>query len=318
MTLTQLEYVLAIHKHRNFKKAAESCHITQPTLSMQVQRLEEELGLIIFDRGKVPLKVTLKGKLFIEQAKIVLGETSKLKDIASKTLNPLKGELKVGVIPTLAPYLIPLFLDSFLTKYPSIDLIINEHQTHEIIDLLENDKLDLGLLVTPLEKDKFFERVLFYEPFLAYLSSTNPLLKRKKIDQNDLSGQTLWVLTEGHCFRDQTLNICSPDSKKRSKEERGKNITFEGGQLETLKNLVKRNEGLTLVPFLSTLYDKSKQEKSLIRSFSGQVPTREVSIVLSRFFHKEEMVDALEEEILKALPEGIISKKSKKIKVIDF
>ena len=175
-------------------------------------------------------------------------------------------------------------------------MIINEFQTHEIINLLENDQLDLGLLVTPLEKTNFFERVLFYEPFLAYFSPQNELLKKKKINKDDLKNQKVWVLAEGHCFRNQTLNII-----------------FEGGQLETLKNLVKRNNGLTLVPYLSTQYSK---ELDLIRPFSGQVPTREVSIVVNRFFHKEEMVDVLEEEILAVLPEGIESKKSKKIKVI--
>ena len=308
MTLTQLEYVLALNKHKNFKKAAEACHITQPTLSMQVQKLEEDLGLIIFDRSKSPIVATLKGKIFIDQAKIVLGESKKLKDIALKTIDPLKGELRVGIIPTLAPYLIPLFLDNFLKKYPHINLIINEFQTHEIINLLENDQLDLGLLVTPLEKTNFFERVLFYEPFLAYFSPQNELLKKKKINKDDLKNEKVWVLAEGHCFRNQTLDICTRNLNKNYQ-----NIIFEGGQLETLKNLVKRNNGLTLVPYLSTHYSK---ELDLIRPFSGQVPTREVSIVVNRFFHKEEMVDVLEEEILAVLPEGIESKKSKKIKVI--
>jgi LysR family hydrogen peroxide-inducible transcriptional activator len=313
MTITQLEYILAVEKYKHFGKAAQACAVTQPTLSMQLQKVEEELGIIIFDRSKNPILTTLEGRQVVEQAKTVLREFKKIFSIVESSKNEIRGDFRLGVIPTLAPYVIPLFAANFVKKYPEVNLKIEEFKTEEMIELLGKDELDAGLLVTPLAGESFIERVLFHEPFFVFASKDHPLLKKTKLKDRDLDINDVWLLNEGHCFRQQVLNLC-----KLSKDfgHHG-NLEFESGNLETLKNMVLNSAGYTLLPQLAVL-NLSNENKKLVREFLGPVPTREVSLVHNRLFLKEKIITALEESIIEHLPKELSSLKKKDYEIISI
>src|SRR5690606_25468526 len=234
MTLTQLEYVLAVYKHKHFGKAAESCFVTQPTLSMQLQKLEEELGIIIFDRSKSPITPTPEGLPVIEQAQVVIYEQKKLINIINENKGELRGDFKLAVIPTLSPFIIPLFAQSFVEKYPSVNLQIIEQKTDDIIALIKDDEIDAALVVTPLHEKSIVEKILYYEPFYLFTSKKSELFKKKVVQESDLDINEVWLLDKGHCFRDQVLNICTQKKDRTLKNP----INFESGNFETLKNMV--------------------------------------------------------------------------------
>lgn len=308
MTITQLEYILAVDKFRHFRKAAEACHVSQPTLSMQIQKLEETLEVIIFDRSKNPVIPTLEGERFISQARTVLREFKKLESIAHDPNSGLSGEFRLGVIPTLAPYLIPLFLKKFIKEYPSVELKIEERETDEILAMIDKDELDAAVLVTPLYNNSIVERVLFYEPFYGFISQDHELYHQAQISIDDLSKDGLWILKEGHCFRSQVLNICAGG--------RGGDVhQFESGSLETIKALVSKDSGYTLIPHLDML-DISGAKKKMIKPFKSPVPTREVSIVYGRNFHKEKIIDGLEKVIINSVPTELKSFKKDDVNVV--
>lgn len=307
MTLTQLEYIIAVDQERHFGRAAKACFVTQPTLSMQIQKLEEELGIIIFDRSKNPILPTEIGEKVICQAKRTIKENKKILDLITEDSDEVHGEITVGVIPTIAPYLLPFFLDDFKQSYSNVKLTIKEMQTPDIVSALEKDTIDAGILVTPLKNDHIIERKLFVEEFLLFSSRLHPFFKKKAIKADDLKGKQPWLLEEGHCLRDQTLNIC----KLKAKDEE---IMFKGGSLETLIHLVGHGNGFTLIPQMATYY--YNHYKKQIKPFTGQVPLREVSIVHSRIFLKEKIIDALEETIIKMIPKELQSDKKGKSKVI--
>jgi LysR family hydrogen peroxide-inducible transcriptional activator len=302
-TITQLEYALAVYKMKNFVAAAKSCNISQPTLSMQLKKLEDEIGFSIFDRSKTPLLVTDNGQKFLNQALIVIHEYKKLTNLEDDKI--LRGELKIGVIPTIAPYLVPMFIKDFLKTYPNVKLFLEELQTESILEKLERDELDAGIMATPLKDPRLIERVLYYEPFYAYLSPQNKLMKKNKIHADDLSDEELWLLDEGHCFRNQILHFCSLPREK-------KNIQFSGGSLETLIKLVDEGLGLTVVPQMATY----KLKKDKLKQFTPDIPTREVSLVAARTFYKEKLLDAFESCILETLPEELPSPKKGRLKVL--
>jgi len=314
VTITQLEYVLAVNKFRHFGKAAKFCNVTQPTLSMQLQKLEDELGAIIFDRSKNPILPTMEGERIIQQAQVVVKEHKRIFDIVDSAGDEIAGEFKLGVIPTIAPYLVPLFAKSFSHKYPEVKLTIEELTTEEILRSLDTDDLDAGLLVTPLHENSLIERSLFYEPFYIYASSDHSLSKKKKIKEEDLTLDGLWLLKDGHCFRSQVLNIC----KTRSSANIGiPNLNFESGNFETLKKMVISCSGYTLLPHLD-VQSFSKSERELVKEFKTPVPTREVSLVHGRSFLKEKIIEALQSEILEVIPEELTSFKKTKHSVIEI
>jgi LysR family hydrogen peroxide-inducible transcriptional activator len=313
MTLTQLEYVLAVNKFRHFGKAAKSCFVTQPTLSMQLQKLEDELGVVIFDRSKSPVLPTSEGERIINQARVIIREEKRLLDLAQQSKDDLAGEFRLAVIPTLSTYILPLFLQEFVDRYPNLNLIIEEAKTEEIIGMLAEDAMDAGLLVTPLNDDSLIERVLFYEPFYLFVAPEHPLARRRKIREDDLDLKEIWLLNKGNCFRDQVLNICS-ESKE---EDVGGNIRFESGNLETLKNMVLTSSGYTVLPHLA-VSQLSPQRRKLIREFHPPVPTREVSLVYARSVLKERVIDALEETILEKLPRALESIDPRNVEVIEI
>lgn len=312
MTLTQLSYILAVDKYKNFGQAAQHCHVTQPTLSMQIQKLEDEVGIIIFDRSEQPIKATKAGDLLIKQAKAVMREAQRFDELVAEEKNESLGELRIGVIPTLAPYLVPLFLKNFMKKNPSLKIVIEELQTEQLLKKVEESEIDLGLLVTPIEYPGIKTEALFYEPFVAYVSEKSNLFKQNKIDQKDLNSTDLWLLTEGHCFREQSLLICK-NRKKNS--DQNKNLLFESGSLETLKKMIDQENGFTLLPYLATL-DVSNSKK--LKEFAAPVPTREVSVIYNEFFRKMKLKDSLAESVKASLPKELSAETTKKIQVIDL
>ncbi len=315
MTLTQLEYILAVAKYRHFGKAAKACFITQPTLSMQVQKLEEELGIILFDRSRSPILTTAEGERVIEQARSVIREEKRLYDIVEHSRDEVSGDFRLAVIPTLSTYILPLFLQGFVKKYPMVNLVIEERTTEEIIDLLAEDEVDAGLLATPLNERSLMEKVLFYEPFYLFVAPEHPLSKKKKVREADLDIQEIWLLNEGNCLRDQVLNICA-ENQSRS-EGRETNIRFDSGNLETLKNMALTSSGYTILPHLA-VDQLASPRKKLVREFINPVPTREVSLVYARSCLRERVLTALEEEILSALPKELRDIHSRDVSVVEF
>lgn len=304
MTIVQLEYIIAVDTHRHFAKAAASCFITQPTLSAQIHKLEEELGVVIFDRSKQPVIPTAIGERLIEQAKKVVKESKMISNIIAEEKGEISGVLKLGIIPTLAPYLLPLFIKRFLEKYPNVNLQIEELVTEDILKRLKDDNLDIGLVVTPLSEQGILEKPIFYEEFYAYLSKGHTLLNKPDLHIKDLEKGDVWLLQQGHCFREQVLNLCNKDKQQTQLP----NFQYESGSLEGLKRLVDKHEGITLLPELATL-ELNDGDKARLRSFAGERPTREVSLVLHRSFLKRKLVDLLYAEILNSLPAGISSQK---------
>ena len=310
MTLVQLEYLLAVDTYRHFATAAENCFVTQPTLSMQLQKLEEELGVQLFDRSRVPVRPTELGKEIIAQARVVLAEAKKIQEIVQNQKQELAGELRIGVIPTLAPYLIPLFITGFMEKYPQVQVTVQELLTHQIVEKLNHELLDVGLLVTPLDDKSIKELPLFYEAFVAYINASHPLAKRKTIDPEKLSLEDLWVLNEGHCFRSQVLNICNRGGKAMASH--AGHFDYKSGSLETLRRIVETQHGLTLLPELSVL-DMPADKRKLVRPFREPQPLREVSLVVHRSFLKKKLIEALQQEIVNAVPEEIRNRKKEQV-----
>jgi len=315
MTLTQLSYIVAVAHHRNFGAAAEASHVTQPTLSMQVQKLEEELGVIIFDRSQQPIRTTAVGEQIVHQARVVLAEAQKIQELTAQEQNDVAGPISIGVIPTLSPYVLPLFIRHFSDRYPKAEVSVEELQTQQIVERLKNDTLDVGLLVTPLHNTNVVEHPIFYEPFLLYVSPKHKLLAEKKVKEKDLSPNDVWLLSEGHCFRDQVLNLCG--DRKRVKPGTH-NLRFESGNLETLKKMVDQGEGYTLLPLLAARDIEDGPKKKQLKEFQAPVPTREVSLVHSKLYKKRATVDALLAAIRAALPEDLLKLKQGRYHRIDM
>lgn len=296
MTLQQLEYIVALDNHRHFVTAAEKCFVTQPTLTLQVKKLEEEMGTQIFDRSKHPVEPTATGEQIILKARQILREANQLKEIVNTDKDSIQGTFRIGVIPTLAPYLMPLFLGEFTKNHPDTKLVIYELESERIIHNLNNDLLDIGLLVTPLEERNIREIPLFEEPFLVFAAENHPFYVKKEISPNDISVQGLWLLNEGHCFRNQVLNICN---QRHMPNESG--FSYESGSIETLKNMVRSNMGYTLVPELSV---SNEMDNPMVKRFKGQQPVREVSLAVHSSFTKETLIEELRNAILKNIPKS--------------
>jgi LysR family hydrogen peroxide-inducible transcriptional activator len=300
MTFVQLEYVVAVDTYRHFATAAEHCFVTQPTLSMQVQKLEEELGVKLFDRSKQPVVPTEIGVEIIEQARRILSEKNVINEMVQTKKGILTGELRIGIIPTLAPYLLPLFIQNFYKKYPHIKLVVQELMTEYIVTRLREGRIDVGILVTPLQENGIKEHVLFYEEMLAYVSRKNVAYKKTYVLPQDIDPEKLWLLEEGHCFRSQIVNLC----ELRRASEMGTHFEYEAGSIETLRRMVELNDGITILPELTTL-DMTARQLQLIRHFKKPAPMREVSIVVHRDFVKKRLIEALKEEIINAIPDKI-------------
>ena len=306
MTITQLEYVVAVDTYRSFVAAADKCFVTQPTLSMQIQKLEDTLGVKIFDRSKQPVVPTEIGGEIIAQARVMLSEAEKIKEIISDRQRELAGELKVGIIPTVAPYILPKILHGFIVKYPQVRLVVSEQTTAQIIRELKSGIIDCGILSTPLHDSSLTEIPVFYENFVAYVSKNSKLSKKKNISPDDIDIEEIWILNEGHCMREQVLNIC----QHRKSSQGFKHFEYNTSSVETLKRMVDQNNGATILPELA-LTDLSDKQLDKVRYFKSPEPAREVSIVMQRNFLKRRMIEALKNEILEFLPKRMRSKKKR-------
>lgn len=299
MNLQQLRYIIAVDDHRHFGRAAEACHVTQPTLSMMVRKLEEELGVTLFDRDRQPVVPTGIGVKVVRQARAAVRHAEEIPEVIQAERGTLRGELRLGVIPTLAPYLLPLFVQSFVQDHPGVELAVSEMVTERIEEELREGSLDAGLLVTPLENDALEEIPLFYEKFYAYLARSHPLFDKKYILAEDIDVNQLWLLEEGHCFRSQIVELCE---LKRSQVQES-SFKYEAGSIETLRKFVERNNGITILPELATL-DMREEYRDRLRSFHKPEPVREVSLAVHRTYLKRRLVDALREAIIGCLPGG--------------
>jgi LysR family hydrogen peroxide-inducible transcriptional activator len=312
MTIIQLEYIIAVDTYRHFATAAEKCFVTQPTLSMQIQKLEEELGAKIFDRSKQPVVPTELGENIIRQARIVVQEAKAIRQIIQNQKEEVSGELRLGIIPTLAPYLLPLFLNRFLAKYPSIRVIITEVTTELLIEKLKKQQVDVGILATPLQETGIFETKLFYEEFVVYASPESDMLQHAKVDLKNIDNSALLLLQEGHCMRSQIINLC----QIRGIKQESSRLSYETGSIETLKRMVETNAGVTIIPELATL-NLSESAKAMIRRFQEPAPVREISLVTHRYYMKKRLIDALEAEILTVIPDEMKAKAEKKVLSIE-
>ncbi|MBC3757608.1 LysR family transcriptional regulator [Hyunsoonleella sp. SJ7] len=288
MTITQLYYVLAVAEHQNFTKAAEKCFVTQPTLSMQIQKLEDQLDVQIFDRSKKPIELTEVGKKIVTQARNIVNESYRIQDIVDQQKGFIGGEFKLGIIPTIMPTLLPMFLKTFIKKYPKIKLKIEELTTEEIIYRINEGHLDAAIAATPLENENIKERVLYFEPFVGYVPNGHKLYAKTQIEANDLEIDELLLLEDGHCFRDGVINLC-----KAFKDHVDDKFQLESGSIETLIKLSNEGMGMTLLPYLHTLDLKEKYKENL-RHFTDPTPAREVSIIYHKSELKMQIIEAMQ------------------------
>ena len=303
ITLTQLEYIVAIDEYRHFATAAEKCFVTQPTLSMQIKKLEDELGVIIFDRSRQPVVPTDLGAKLIEQARMTLSATQRIKEIIQEEQQEVEGTLKIGIIPTLAPYLLPVFIGPYIRKYPAVKVEVEELVSEEIIRRLKRDMLDVGLFVTPYHDEKIVERPVFYEEMLVYAHPDSELLKKKEVGHEDIVTSDIWMLGNGHCFRNQVVNLCEMSASQH------KNLPFEfeSNSLETLMRIVDVEGGFTLIPELALQY-MSPEKKKQVRAIANTKPLREVSVIYSRHFTKQRLITLLCDEIKSVVPAHMLKR----------
>ncbi len=287
MTITQLKYALAIAEHKNFTKAADSCFVTQPTLSTQIQKLEDELDIVIFDRGKKPIQLTEVGRKIVYQARNIVNEADRIQDIVDQQKGFIGGEFRLGIIPTIMPTLLPMFLRNFIKKHPKVKLKIEELTTEEIISRINEGHLDAAIAATPLENDNIKERALYYEPFVAYIPDNHRLKEKKTIEVSDLEIEDMLLLEDGHCFREGVINLC-----KTAMNIEETKFQLESGSIETLIKLSNEGLGMTLLPYLHTLDVMEKLSPNL-RHFKEPSPAREVSIIYHKSELKMQIIDAM-------------------------
>jgi LysR family hydrogen peroxide-inducible transcriptional activator len=300
MTITQLKYVLAVAEHKNFTLAAEKCFVTQPTLSMQIQKIEEELSILIFDRSKKPIQLTDIGQKIVNQAKNIVNEAGRIQDIVEQQKGFIGGEFRLGIIPTIMPTLLPMFLNNFIKKYPKVKLIIEELNTEEIITKLNNGHLDAAIAATPLQEEKIKEVVLYFEPFVAYIPKGHSAFEKQEIEVSDLDLDEILLLQDGHCFREGILNLCKNNPKNEFDH-----FQIESGSFETLIKLADEGLGTTLLPYLHTL-DLKESDKIKLRHFKEPKPAREVSLIYPKSELKIQIIDALRSTIAGVIKGAIV------------
>ena len=291
MTITQLKYVLAVAEHQNFTKAAQKVFVTQPTLSMQIQKLEDELDILIFDRSKKPIELTETGRKIVNQARNIVDESERIQDIVDQQKGFIGGTFRLGVIPTIMPTLLPMFLNNFIKKYPKVKLKIEELNTNTIIERLKEGHLDAAIAATPLELDDIKEQILYYEPFVAYIPENHRLSKTDKIEVENLEIDDILLLEDGHCFKNGIINLC-----KASRNYDGDHFQLESGSFETLIKLADEGLGMTLLPYLHTL-DLNETQKKNLRMFKDPIPAREVSLIFNKSELKMQIIEALRSSI---------------------
>jgi len=298
ITLIQMEYIVAVDTYRHFVTASEKCFVTQPTLSMQIKKLEDNLGVIVFDRTKQPIIPTEIGNKIIEQARVTLAESKRIIEIVKEHNDTITGDITVGIIPSLAPYLLPLFIGDFTKTYPDVKLKVVELLTDNIIEDLKKDKIDLGILVTPLKEKGVIEKPLFYEEMALFVNESHPIANKNNIDASVLDNNDLWMLNNGHCFRSQVMNLC----KLKSAANDSSQFEYESGSLETIKKFVEKEGGYTLLPELAI---GNPIEGTSIKHFNSK-PLREVSFAYTRNYSKRRLMEVLADSIKKSIPKKML------------
>lgn len=300
MTIQQLEYILAVDQFRHFAKAAEYCRVTQPTLSAMIQKLEDELGVKLFDRAVQPVSPTKVGEKVIAQARVILSETSQVKDIISEEKQSLSGTFRLGVLPTIAPYLLPRFFPQLMEKYPELDVRVTEMKTQDIRQALRDGEIDAAILASILDEPSLSEEILFYEQFFGYVSRKEPLFEHEVIRTSDITGERLWLLDEGHCFRDQLMRFCQMEAVKLNQ------MAYRLGSMETFMRMVESGKGITFIPELAT-FQLSAEQKELVRPFAIPRPTRPVVLTTNKDFIRTSLLTVLKDEIRAAVPKEMLS-----------
>jgi LysR family hydrogen peroxide-inducible transcriptional activator len=307
MTITQLEYVVSVATYKSFVAAAEKSFVTQPTLSMQIHKLEEELNVRLFDRNKHPIATTEIGE---EQAKVILSEASKIQELIQQRQGSVAGSFRMGIIPTLAPYILPQLLENHAKAHPELKLIVTELQTKDLIKKLKDDELDCALLSTPLEENHIKEYPLFYESLIAYFGKDEKALEKRTITPDDIDLKRMWMLNEGNCLRNQIMNLCSEHVEKL---QESRPYQYESGNVETLRKMVDKNGGVTILPELAT-FEFTEDQSEYLRYFDAEEPVREISLVTNDHFVRLSVLQTLMDEILKLVPEKMrVQKKNRKI-----
>jgi LysR family transcriptional regulator, hydrogen peroxide-inducible genes activator len=295
VTLTELRYIVAVARERHFGRAADACFVSQPTLSVAVKKLEEELGVTLFERGPGEVSLTPAGQPVIEQAQRVLEEAARIKEIAMAGRNPLAGPLRLGAIYTIGPYLLPKLIPILRRNAPAMQLHIQENFTHRLAEALKSGEADVILIALPFSEAGIETRAVYDEPFLVAVPKGHPWQNRKRISSEELTRESLLLLGEGHCFRDQVLEICHT---LRARERSSLARTLEGGSLETIRQMVATGVGLTVLPATSVDAGGGAGELIRILPFSRPVPTRRVALAWRRSFPRPQAIEALRAAIL--------------------
>lgn len=307
MTLQQLQYVVALERYGQFVKAAESCFVTQPTLTMQLQKLEEEVGSLLFNRDHAPVVPTPLGAAFLERARIILKEVEGLKQLVNEEIDKIEGTYNIGVIPTIAPYLMPKLIPQVLKVNAKVKLKIFELRTDEVIDALKKGTIDVGIAATPLMENLIKEIPVYFEPFELYIHPNHPKASIKEWTSADLETNEMLILDEGHCFREQALAICARSGKKWNK-----GFEYQSGSLEALMGLVDQGVGYTMVPAMAVSDEHKRQN---IRSFKSPRPVREISILTHKSYARTAFLEWMQLQVEKVVPKEYIQpKKVKRIK----
>lgn len=303
MTIQQLEYILAVDQCRHFAKAAEFCRVTQPTLSMMIQKLEDELGIKLFDRSVQPVKPTAAGVKVIAQARSVLHQAALIKDIVKEEEQSLKGAFRLAVLPTIAPYLLPRFLQHLAEQHKELDIRIQEMQTAPTLAALQNGEIDAAIIANEPLESNLEGTLLFYEEFFCYVSKKEAVYRKNLIRTADISDERLWLLDEGHCFRDQLMRFCQREQVKLHQ------AAYHLGSLETFMHMVESGYGMTFIPELATLL-LCPEQKDLVRTFAIPRPTREIYFVTRKDFVRFALSKLLIEHIRESVPKEMLNLKA--------
>lgn len=299
MTLQQMEYIVAVYRWRHFAKAAEECGVTQPTLSLMIQKLEAELGVKIFERSSQQVVPTDMGKMIVEQAWRVISRARRIKEMVSEAQESLSGNFSIGILPTIAPYLLPRFFPQMTARHPDLNIHVVEMQTTALMRALERGEIDAAIAVSLDGMDKMVQTPLFYEQFFAYVSRSSNLFSAKSVKAADLNGQMLWMLDEGHCLRDQLVKFCSLKSADKSKN------TYRLGSIETYMRMVEAGLGMTFIPELA-VEQLTLQQRELVRPFAIPIPTRQVVMLTLPSFVRKNILKLLTDTIQQAVPERML------------
>jgi LysR family hydrogen peroxide-inducible transcriptional activator len=292
MTLTELKYIVAVARARHFGHAAEACFVAQPTLSVAIKKLEDELGVTLFERGGSEVSVTPIGAQIVAQAERVLEQTAAIKELAKQNKDPLAGPLRLGVIYTIAPYLLPPLVKTMVDKVPQMPLILQENFTTKLIEQLRQGELDAAIMALPLPEHGLMIQALYDEPFVVAVPKHHPWANRSEIPAEDLKKETMLLLGNGHCFRDQVLEVC-PEMARFSAGGNGMQRTFEGSSLETIRHMVSSGIGLTVLPRASVRDMKDPNSMIAYVPFAAPVPSRRVVIAWRKSFTRRAAIEAV-------------------------